>query len=81
MSQAISKRRVVRWGHGGEDAPNVDQLRLGLRHPREHFESGLQIVGLNEGDRRVELVQDEFHPQFGDLMHDDEERLVMLNWI
>ena len=70
-------RRVLGRRHRRQHVPGVDQLLHDLAHPGEHLEGALQLVGGDRGDRRLELVQQQLHPQLADLVLDDEQHLVV----
>jgi hypothetical protein len=48
-----------------------------MRATRQHLESGLQIILGNGARRGAQLMDGKLHPQFGGLVLDDEQELVM----
>ena len=70
-------RRVLGRRHRRQHVPGVDQLLHDLAHPGEHLEGAVQLVGRDRGDRRLELVQQQLHPQLAHLVLDDEQHLVV----
>jgi hypothetical protein len=77
-SELAAKRAVVEGGHRREHVPRVNELRLNLRDPGEHLESGVEVVGLDLPDDGPELVERKLHPELRHLMDDDEESLVVV---
>ena len=70
--------QVVGRGHGGEHGPGLDQLLLDPVDPGGALEGGLELVGPDMGERRVELPVQELQPELHHLMDGDEEKLVVL---
>ncbi len=58
--------------------PRLQQLLLDGRYARQHLECRAEIVAPHAIDGGAELVQAQFHPQFGNLMNDDEQHFVVL---
>ena len=56
----------------------VRAIHDSVRDAGEDLEGLLELVGLHGGQRAVELVQHELHPQLAGLVLDDEEQLVGL---
>ena len=56
----------------------MQQLLLNGRDARQHLERRTEIIAAHAIDGRVQLVQAQFHPQFGDLVDHDEQHLVVL---
>jgi hypothetical protein len=70
-------RRVLGRRHRRQHVPGVNELLHDLAHPGEHLEGAVQLVGRDRGDRRLELVQEQLHPQLAHLVLDDEQHLVV----
>lgn len=61
----------------GQHIPGLDDLRLNARDAGEHLEGRLQIIGGNAGHGRGDLVVHQLHPEFGGLVHDNEQQFIM----
>lgn len=72
---------VFGWGEGFEDGPLFEEHALDVFDSGKDFETGAEFVGLDVGDGGPEFVDDEFHPEFGCLVLDDEEGFVVVRGI
>src|SRR5436190_8234827 len=72
-----AKGVVLRRRQRFEHRPLLEQLLLDQLDSRENLEARRQAILAYEGNRRLELVDHELHPQLGHLMLDDEQRLVV----
>ena len=70
-------RRVLGRRHRRQHVPGVDQLLHDLADARQHLEGALQLIAGDRRGGRLELVQQQLHPQLADLVLDDEEHLVV----
>jgi len=77
LPERTAELRVFAWRHGAKHVPGRIELLQNPGYPRQRLERRLQIV---RGDQRAgdgQLVNRQFHPEFGGLVLDDEQRLVM----
>ncbi len=80
--QEVAKVQEVQGGHGLEHPQLVDEQLLDLGHARKaaqgHSDAALvHRVVAEEGQHRVELVQDLLEPELVGLVHHDEQHLVV----
>ena len=80
-SRRRAERRPERLVLGGrqrlQHRPLLEQLLLDQLDAREDLEARAEAIFAHEGDRRLELVDHELHPQLGRLVLDDEQHLVV----
>jgi len=77
-SQQIAKRGIVRRRHGGQHFPDRQQLCLHASDALEHLEGRTELIPAHALDNPVQFVQHQPHPQLRDLVHDDEQHLIVL---
>ena len=70
--------RVLARREGREDVPLLDELLLHVLDPGQPLEGRGQLVRGQQRPGRVQLVEEQLHPQLGHLVLDDEEQLVVL---
>ena len=70
--------KVFGGGQRLQDGPLLEQLALYLLHSGQDLCTRFQIVPLEVEQGCLELMDDQFHPEFGNLMLDDKEHLVMV---
>ena len=80
-AERVPERRVFERRERRQHAPRAEQLFLQPRDARQHLERGVEIVAAHALEHVVELVQEQPHPQFGHLVDDDEQHLVLLDGI
>ena len=61
--------------------PLLEQLALHLLDAREHLQRRVDVVDAQARDRFAQLVDDQLHPELGDLMLNDEQHLVVMRRI
>ena len=75
---SVGPERLVFGGRQRfQHRPLLEELLLDQLDAREDLEAGVETIVAHEGDRRLELVDHQLHPQLGRLMLDDEEHLVV----
>ena len=77
-AEDAAELHVLGGCEGFEYGPLLEELHLDELYAGEDFERGWEAVVADVGDGGGELVDDELHPEFGDLMLDDEEHLVVM---
>jgi hypothetical protein len=77
-AERAAKGRVLGRRERREHVPGLVQLRHDARHPREHLERRLQVVGSNVIARCGELVDHQLQPELGCLVLHDEQHLVVV---
>lgn len=80
-SEDVSELGVFGGSEGFEDGPLFEEHALDVFDSGEDFEGGGKFVGLDVSDGGLEFVDDEFHPEFGGLVLDDEEEFVVVFWV
>src|SRR6516164_4290143 len=69
--------RIFAWRHCPQNVPGIVELLKNSRNARKHLECGLNCVAGDGLARRVDLVNRQPHPQFGNLVLYYEQHLVM----
>ena len=74
----VAEAHVVGRRHRLQHRPLIGQLLLDRLHPREHLHARIELVALQMGDGRTQLVDHQLHPQLRGLVLDDEKHLVVV---
>ena len=69
---------VLGWRQGFQHRPLLEQLALDLLDPGEDLQARIGLVGRQQCRGRPQFVDDQLHPQFADVVLDDEQHLVMV---
>jgi len=77
LPKRIAKLGVFARRHSAKHVPGRIELLQDARYPRQGLERRLQIVRCDQPAGRVQLVDRKLHPEFGGLVLDDEQRLVV----
>ncbi len=72
---------VLRRRQRLQHAPLLEQLALHLLDAREHLQRRVDVVRAQARDRFAQLMDDQLHPELGDLVLDDEQDLVVMRRI
>jgi hypothetical protein len=46
--------------------------------PRQYFETRIYFIGLDVSDRGPQFMEDQLHPEFGNLMLNNEQMFIMM---
>ena len=77
-AEHVAELHVLARRQRGQHAPLLEQLALDLLDAREALLGGPEVVDGEVREHRVELVDDQPHPQLGRLVLDDEQQLVVV---
>jgi hypothetical protein len=77
LAERVAEFRVFAGCHCAQHVPGIVELLEDARHPRQHLERRPETVFAYGEDGRADLVDGELHPEFGGLVLDDEQQLVM----
>jgi hypothetical protein len=81
VAEDASELDVLAGCEGLEDGPLFKEHSLDVFDSGKDFEAWVELVILDEVDCGFEFVNDEFHPEFGSLVLDDEECFVVMRGI
>ena len=76
--QHAAELQVLRRRQRLQHRPLLEQLALHLLHPRQDLQAGIDVIGLQVQDRCLQLVDQQLHPQLGDVVLHDEQHLVVM---
>ena len=78
VAEHVAELHVLGRRERREHAPLLEQLALDLLDPRQALLRRAEIVDRQRREHRVQLVDDQPHPQLARLVLDDEEQLVVV---
>ena len=77
LPEQVAELGVFAGGEGGQHRPLVGHLLLDVLDPGQPFQCRPQLVGRDQRHGGAQLVDDQLHPEFGGLVLDDEQHLVV----
>ena len=78
LSELAAEFEIIGRRHRREHVPRRDHLFEDAGHARHRLEGRRQLVLLDIGDRRIQLMRHQVQPQFLDVMDGDEQVFVVL---